>query len=82
MDFFKIQNRLCLIHGLVSKEITGTPDKFAKRLHLKRRQLYNLLSELKDAGIDIKYSRLRQTFYYSEDSEATISTVYKLDFKI
>jgi DNA-binding transcriptional ArsR family regulator len=81
MNFFKTMNRLGLIHRLISKEITGSPDKFAERLNLSRRQFYNVLSELKDSGIIIKYSRIRQTFYYAGDSKTTISDLYNVEFE-
>jgi predicted DNA-binding transcriptional regulator YafY len=81
MDFFKMMDRLSLIHRLISKEITGTPDKFAERLNLSRRQFYNVLAELKDDGIIIKYSRIRQTFYYTGDSKTTISDLYAFEFE-
>lgn len=52
------------IHHLISKEATGDPDSFARKLNLSRRQLYNILEAFSDFGAEIKYSRIRQTYYY------------------
>ena len=46
------------------KEHTGTPEEFACRLGIERKTLYNICSALRAQGIDIEYSRQRQTFYY------------------
>jgi predicted DNA-binding transcriptional regulator YafY len=59
--------RLYRMHKLILQEATGTPDEFAGRFHIKRRQLFNLLSELKDYGAPIEYSAINNTYYYTED---------------
>ena len=61
--FLQIE-RLQLLHKLIDKEHTGTPDEFAKLLQISRRQLYNLIEELGQFGVEIKYNRVRQTFYF------------------
>ncbi|WP_459188345.1 helix-turn-helix domain-containing protein [Parabacteroides sp. APC149_11_2_Y6] len=69
MQLFKTIDRACQIHALIQKEATGTPDEFAKRLHISRRLLYYLLDELKDVGAEIEYNRRKSTFYYANDFE-------------
>jgi predicted DNA-binding transcriptional regulator YafY len=59
--------RLYRMHKLILQEATGAPDEFAERFHIKRRQLFNLLGELKDYGAPIEYSAINNTYYYTED---------------
>jgi len=63
--FLQIE-RLQLLHKLIDKEQTGTPEEFAKLLQISRRQLYNLIEELGQFGVEIKYNRIRQTFYFTQ----------------
>jgi len=72
MPLFETIDRIHRIHKLIQREATGTPDEFAKRFHLKRRQLYNILDEFKDYGANIRYSRTKSTFYYANDFEIMI----------
>ncbi|KWW28188.1 MAG: hypothetical protein AUK63_2014 [bacterium P3] len=51
-------------HALVMSRTTGTPEAFALKLGISRSSLYNLIEEIKSYGIDIEYSRTRQTFHY------------------
>lgn len=72
MQLFETIDRLHRIHKLIRREATGTADEFAERLHLKRRQLYNILEEFKIYGADIKYDRYRCTYYYANDFEILV----------
>lgn len=78
MQLFKTIDRACQIHALIQKEATGTPDEFAKRLHISRRLLYYLLDELKDVGAEIEYNHRKSTFYYANDFEFNI--IIKMQF--
>jgi predicted DNA-binding transcriptional regulator YafY len=73
MDVLRTIERLYNIHKLILLEKTGTPDEFAYKIHLSRRQLYNILDELKDWGAEIKYSRIGHTFYYVNDFDVKIN---------
>ncbi len=64
--------RIRYIHHLINSNSTGVPDEFAKKLNLSRRQLYHLLEELKNLGLGIAYSRMQQTFYYTNPVELKI----------
>ncbi|GHV20738.1 hypothetical protein FACS1894174_03160 [Bacteroidia bacterium] len=59
--------RLYRMHKLIQQESTGTPDEFAERFHVKRRQLFYLLEELKSYGAVVKYHPLKSSYYYLED---------------
>jgi hypothetical protein len=52
---------------LIQREETGNPDALAEKLHLCRRQMYNLREELISYGAKIEYSRIRRTFFYRND---------------
>lgn len=65
--------RVHRIHKLIQRRSTGTPDEFAEKLHLKKRQLYNILDELRSNGASIKYSRIDNTFYYGNDFEMSVT---------
>jgi predicted transcriptional regulator len=74
MRIFEQKLRLEYFHELIKREATGDCDTFAKKLNLKKTQLYKLINEVKDYGADIKYDRLRETYYYANDF------VIKIDF--
>lgn len=64
--------RLKYIHELIEKRKTGTPDGFAKKLRISRRQLYYIIDELKLMGAPIDYDIQLKTFFYSEKCEINI----------
>jgi transcriptional antiterminator len=66
MNFIKQIERIKKIHLLIQIEKTGTPDAFAKKLNLSRRQLYNELEFFKDLDASIKYCKKRESFYYDK----------------
>jgi len=72
MLLFETIDRMHRIHHLIKREATGTADEFAERFKLKKRQLYYLLDEFKDYGAVIRYSRMRNTYYYDNDFEVKV----------
>ena len=78
MNPFDTIDRLYKIHQLILQENTGTPDEFAAMFHLSRRQIYNIMSNLKDYGVDIRFSRTKQAFYYANEFKMPISTLHPL----
>jgi predicted DNA-binding transcriptional regulator YafY len=69
MNHIETMKRLYHIHQLIQQEETGALEKFAKRMHLSKRQLYYILKELKDSGADIKYNRNKCTYFYANNFE-------------
>jgi predicted transcriptional regulator len=57
--------RLYRMHRLIQQKATGSPDEFAERFHIKRRQLFYLLDELKSYGAQIQYNAAKTTYYYA-----------------
>jgi len=72
MLLFETIDRMNRIHSLIKREATGAASEFADRFNLKKRQLYYLLDEFKDYGADIRYSRIRNTYYYNNDFEIRV----------
>jgi predicted DNA-binding transcriptional regulator YafY len=72
MQIFETIDRVQRIHKLIQREATGTADEFAERLHLKKRQIYNIMEEFKDYGAKIKYSRTKCTYYYVNDFDVLV----------
>lgn len=66
MDVIKAIERIKTANMLIKKERTGSPKKFAARLGVSTRQLYNIFGFFKNYGATIKYSRTRETFYYTK----------------
>ncbi|MGY6560343.1 MAG: DNA-binding protein [Nitritalea sp.] len=69
MELFLQIERIKFLNQLLQQENTGTPDMLASRLGISRSKLYTILEQLRDIGLEIKYSRMRQTFYCEEGSE-------------
>jgi predicted DNA-binding transcriptional regulator YafY len=65
------RTRLAEIHLLIKQGKTGRPIEFAKKFHISRSHLYNIIDVLKYYGAAIKYSRKHQTFYYNNDFKIT-----------
>ncbi len=64
MNFIRQIERIQKVNRLIKIQRTGNPDELASSLGISRRQLYNVLTFLKDNGAPLGYSRERQTFYY------------------
>ena len=71
---------LCRMHELIKRECTGSPDDFAERLDISRRQLYRILAHLRDRGALIKFDRTRRTFYYTSNFEITVTKLHLLSY--
>lgn len=59
--------RLEYIHQLIKKQQTGTPEEFAKKLHIGKRHLFRILDELRLLGAPIKYDILSKTYVYTQE---------------
>lgn len=65
-------DRIKKINKLIKLQKTGTPAEFARRLNIGKRQLYNILDDLKIMGAPIKYCRKRETFFYQYEFDLQI----------
>lgn len=66
MSIIKYLERLRRMDYLISIMATGTPEEFADRMGIKRSTLFQALQEMREMGVNIKYSNSRQTYYYAD----------------
>jgi hypothetical protein len=57
---------------LISMMSTGTPEEFAGKLGLRRSTLFQSLQEMREMGVDIRYSFFRQSYYYADNRRIKI----------
>lgn len=67
MKLFEQIERINLIHKLIDKRSTGTPELFAQRLSVGKRQLFNIIDELKTLGAPICYDASINSYCYEEE---------------
>jgi hypothetical protein len=77
MILFKQIELLERLHKRINESSTGTPKEFAKRLCISEQYLYEIISEMKDMGAPIEYSRKNNTYYYTKQFEIDISCSLK-----
>jgi predicted transcriptional regulator len=66
MSLIKYIERLRRIDYLISMMSTGTPEEFAGKLGIRRSTLFQSLQEMRELGVNIKYSCIRQSYYYAD----------------
>ncbi|WP_343306838.1 hypothetical protein AAHN97_06960 [Chitinophaga niabensis] len=67
--------RIRSIDHLIRIRGTGSPQQFARRLKISEASLYRILAFMKEAGAPIRYSKERQSYYYSEEGSFLISFI-------
>lgn len=67
MQLFETIDRINRVHIMIQNESSGTPGEFANKLNISRRQLFNLLDDLKSYGAQIKYSRKKRAYSYQNN---------------
>lgn len=73
MLLFETIDRMHRLHLMIKREATGSADEFARRFNLKKRQLYYILDEFKDFGADIRFSRIKNSYYYGNDFDVKVT---------
>ena len=72
MSLIKYIERLRRMDSLISMMSTGTPEEFAEKLGVRRSTLFLSLQEMREMGVDIKYSCFRQSYYYADNRRIKI----------
>lgn len=72
MSLLKYIERVRRIDMLIHMRATGTPEEFAEKLGIRRSTLFQSLQEIKDLGVDIRYSNIRETYYYADERRIEI----------
>lgn len=77
MKLFEYLERISMMHKLVSRQRTGTPEEFASHLGVSRTTLYELIDELRSRGAPIAYSKSAKTFYYRQPYDIAVTCTLK-----
>lgn len=77
MKVFEYLDRISMMHKLVSRQITGTPEEFAVQLGVSRTSLYELIDELRSRGAPIAYSKSAKTFFYRQPYDISVSCLLR-----
>jgi len=72
MSLIKYIDRLQHMDSLISMMSTGTPEEFAEKLGVRRSTLFFSLQEMREMGVNIKYSCFRQSYYYTDNHRIKI----------
>ncbi len=72
MSLLKYIERLRRMDSLIYMMSTGTPEEFAEKLGIRRSTLFQSLQEMREIGVDIKYSCFRQSYYYADNRRIRI----------
>ena len=72
MSLLKYIERLQRMDMLISMMSTGSPEEFAGKLGLRRSTLFQSLQEMREMGVDIRYSCFRQSYYYADNRRIKI----------
>lgn len=57
---------------LIAMKATGPPEEFAYKMNLSRSTLFETLQEMKSMGVDIRYSNIRESYYYGDERRIVI----------
>ncbi len=73
MKVFEYLDRISMMHKLVSRQKTGTPEEFAIQLGVSRTSLYEMIDELRSRGVPIAYSKSAKTFFYRQPYDISVT---------
>ncbi len=77
MKVFEYLDRISMMHKLVARQRTGTPDEFARQLGVSRTSLYELIDELRSRGAPIAYSKSTKTFFYRQPYDIAVTCLLR-----
>jgi len=72
MSLIKYVERLRRMDSLISMMATGNPEAFARKMGLRRSTLFQSLQEMRELGVNIKYSCSRQSYYYADGNRIKV----------
>jgi hypothetical protein len=73
MKVFEYLDRISMMHKLVSRQKTGTPEELARQLGVSRTTLYELIDELRSRGVPLAYSKSAKTFFYRQPYDVAVT---------
>jgi predicted DNA-binding transcriptional regulator YafY len=77
MKIFEYLDRISMMHKLVSRQRTGTPEECARQLGVSRTSLYELIDELRSRGAPIAYSKSARTFFYRQPYDIEVTCLLR-----
>ncbi|MGN6495644.1 MAG: hypothetical protein ACTHLE_26880 [Agriterribacter sp.] len=77
MSLLKAIKRLEYANFLIRKKATGDLETFARKMKLSKSAVKEILHEMRALGANIKYNKVRKSYYYEEDGEFCISKFMK-----
>jgi predicted DNA-binding transcriptional regulator YafY len=60
-------DRLEYLNQLIKKKSTGSPSELARKINVSERTTFEYIDILKSLGADVKFSRTRNSYYYTVD---------------
>jgi len=66
--FLKTCDKLILLDNIICKGNTGNAYQISKKLKVSERCVYEYIELLKELGAEICFDRMRNTYYYLNDS--------------
>lgn len=76
MSIKRAFNRVERMHSLISKRRTGSPGEFAQKIGVSRSTLFVIISELKQLGAPIIFSREYQSYMYEYSVHLSLGFVF------
>jgi len=67
MTFLEKLNLIERIDQLIRLKATGSTSDLANRLGVARSTVYEIIETMKSMGAEIKYCRIRRSFYYTKE---------------
>lgn len=59
--------------SLIDRRATGNPTQLARRINVSKSKLYDIFDDLKLLGVDFKYNRRLNTFYYANNLRVKVN---------
>lgn len=60
------------IDNLIRLKATGTPKSLANKINMSERNIYKIISNMKEMGAPIKYCNISCSFIYTEKVELKV----------
>ncbi len=70
--------RLEQIHYLIENQKTGSPKHLAEKMGVCRSTIYELIDYLKSLDAPVKYSRIKESYYYCKPFNLEINVSIKV----
>lgn len=74
MAIIKYVERIRRLDQLISMKSTGSPSVFAEKLGISRSTIFQTLQEMRELGLEIKYSATLESYYYENGKRIQIAT--------